>query len=340
MSRIMFICFFIFHIPSYSQSLIENEIVVDGLTVYSFKEAEKHIVDGSTVYLGPGIYTNGLEIKHNNVVLSGGKETHFVNAAIEGKAAIITSGDNITIENIECSEIRVSSNNGSCIRHEGENLTVVGVYFHDSQQGILEASNDGRLVIQHSRFERLGFKGRAHGIYTNGAELLVEDSTFSSTVSQGHSIKSRSKKNTIRNTLISSGNGDDSRLIDIPNGGVLIIENSILHQSKTTKNRQVIGFGLEKLETGRQNSVTVEDSLIIMEREKGNEFIGLPKNDNKNVPLDMNVKNNVLVGKHIDSKSWTSRNSYFESRFNAGLKEDVLPSVSALPKLMDLLSIK
>jgi len=330
----LFLCFV--HVPSIAQSIEQGEIIVDGMTVNNMTEAQSRIVDGSTIYLGPGIYNQGIHIKKNNVILSGSQGTHFIDAAIEGKAAIITSGNNITIENIECSEIKVSSANGSCIRHQGENLDVIGVYFHDSEEGILTAKNNGRLFIKYSRFERLGNKGRAHGIYDNSAELLIENCSFLSMLSQGHSIKSRSKKTTIRNTLISTQKGRDSRLIDISNGGELTITHSILHQSNNTVNRQVIGYGLEKMSKERNNQINMVGNLIIMERERGNELIALPKKNG--IPIGKNISGNILVGKHIDQEKWSEKNTYYKNRKAAKLADDALPNLSTLPQLLLFLS--
>lgn len=321
-------------------SIQEGEIIVDGVTVSSIKEAQARIVDGSTVYLGPGIYTDGIEIKKNSVVLSGSEGTHFVGAVLAGKATIITSGNNITIENIECSEVRVSSQNGACIRHQGNGLTVSRVYFHDSEQGILEAPNKGVMHIRYSRFERLGKNGRAHGIYAHGGELLIEDSYFSAMVSEGHAVKSRSAKTVIERTQISTDNGRDSRLIDIPNGGELKVTHSILLQNSGTVNRQLIGWGLETISSGRTHSITVEDNLVIMEREQGNELLAIATKNGAPVVDALSVRGNVLIGPHIDSDRWQDANTLYGSRQEASMHPSELPAMSKLNLFLQFLSNK
>ncbi|MDV7102814.1 right-handed parallel beta-helix repeat-containing protein [Vibrio sp. TH_r3] len=338
MLRLLVFLLLFIQLPSYSAVLKELEIVVDGKSVTDMKEAQKLIVDGSTIYLGPGIYLQGVHIKANDVVLSGSEGTHFMNAIIENKAAIITSGNNITIENIECSKIQSTSNNGACIRHQGENLTVSNVYFHDSEQGILESHNNGTTLVKYSRFERLGYNGRAHGIYSNGGELIVEHCSFISMLSQAHSIKSRSKKTTINHTLISTNKGLDSRLVDISNGGELTITNSILHQNNNTQNRQVIGYGLEKMAFDRIHTIKILSNLVIMERERGNQLLGLPNWKDGHVPFDINVFENILIGEHVDHEKWSDANYYFSDRNEAGLSLQTLPRLSALPQLFEYLS--
>ncbi len=316
-----------------AESLLIGEVVVDGVSYFDIETAQKHIDDNSVIYLGPGEYTKGLVINKNNVVLSGSSGTKFLNVVIYGKGSIITSGKDITIENIECSGVSVSAGNGACIRHEGRNLTLNNVYFHDSQQGLLETKNDGYLVIKNSRFERLGHKGRAHGIYTNGAKLMVENSTFESMVSQGHAIKSRSKVTIVKNSLLSTGQGKDSRLIDVANGGELHVSNSVLYQNDRTVNRQVIGYGLENYDENNSNNISVLNNLFVMERVRGNEFLALPKSLSTQTIIF--VDSNIFVGEFIDSENWQNNNYQFKNRQQAMLMDSELPDVSLLPKLFD-----
>lgn len=334
MKKILFVFTLMWSSASLAEALRHLEIVVDGISYPDLKTAQKHIVDNSIIYLGPGEFTTGLVISKNHVTLSGSEGTKFSKASIGGKATFITSGNDITIENIECSGVTVSSENGACIRYEGKNLTLSNVYFHDSQEGILEAKNDGRLTIKHSRFERLGYKGRAHGIYANGAELLIENSVFESMVGEGHAIKSRSKTTIVQHSVISSGQGNDSRLFDISNAGELHISNSILYQNNHTVNRQAIGYGLEYLDENVSNKITIVNNLIVLERSNGNQFLATPKNMSNQV-LTL-IDNNIFVGEFSDKKLWSSGNYIYKNRHDAMLKDSTLPDISSLPNLFML----
>ena len=316
-------------------NLNTNEIVVDGISFFELRNAAKAIKDYSQVYLGPGIYLEGLHIKANDVVISGSKNTHFMGAIVKDKGTFIVSGDNVIIENIECSQVKSSSRNGSCIRQEGKNLTVIGVYFHDSEQGILQNPNAGRLTVKYSHFENLGKSGRAHGIYAQGDELIINNSTFLKSKDQGHEIKARSKYVVIENTVIASLTGHDSRLIDISNGGTLIIRNSILQQGNTTANRQAIGYGLEGTSIKRNNKIEITNSLFILEREKGNTLLALPKSRDG---LHLKVSDNIIVGKVIDSKNYKEENTIYIDRSEANIVQHQLPDISTLPTLLNLLT--
>ena len=62
-------------------------------------------------------------------------------AAAEGKAIWVIKGNNTRVANIEFSGAKVRDKNGAGIRQEGINLTVMGCYFHDNENGILAGRN-------------------------------------------------------------------------------------------------------------------------------------------------------------------------------------------------------
>jgi hypothetical protein len=188
----------------------------------------------------------------------------------------------------------VRDQNGACVRLEGTNLELTNVYFHDSQQGLLTGPKPGKIIIRNSKFERLGKGGQAHGIYVGGGELSIYGSYFLSSKDEGHEIKSRASKNTIYSTVVASLEGNDSRLIDIPNGGVLIITDSILQQGANTSNSNLIGYGHEGYRY-KENEVRLVGNIILNDRINGSKVIDIRSNKIK--PY---VSENAVIGKHFD----------------------------------------
>lgn len=311
-----------------------GQIMVDGKLFSTVTEAQLAITDNSRVHIGPGSYSEGIKILADDVILSGQEGTHFNGAVVDGKATFVVSGKNTLIENIECSGVAVKARNGACVRHQGKNLTLLGVHFHDSQQGVLTTSASGDLIIKYSVFENLGFAGRAHAIYANGEKLVVERSRIINSVDQGHEIKSRAKTTEIRSSIVGSIATSDSRALDIPHGGILHVENSIILQNKNTVNRQLIGYGLEGLGRKREHKIHISNNLFILEREKGNELLAL-ENDGI-VVYPVSVYSNAIVGRKVfDVKKYETDNRYFESRRAAGLAESELPSIAVMPYLLN-----
>ena len=158
---------------------------------------------------------------------------------------LITRGSDLIVENLELTAMDVSDDNGAGIRHEGTDLSVRYVYMHDGEEGILAGNiPDGELLIEHSRFERLGAgPGFAHGIYINGmAHLIVRNSLFLRSREQGHELKSRALRTTIECSVLASLDGQDSYTLDLPNGGEAVVTNSVLQQGPPSPNKAIISW--------------------------------------------------------------------------------------------------
>lgn len=248
---------------------------------------------GDTVLIHPGIYSEAAVITVDHLKVKGVPGAEMRGVVAEGKAALVIKGDSVLIEGLECSGISLSSGNGACLRLEGKDTTINKVYFHDSDEGIL--GGHGSVVIKNSRFERLGARGQAHGVYVTGDELSIRCSKFLSSKGQGHEIKTRTAKTVIEDNTIASLNGHDSRLIDIANGGEVVIRRNLLEMGPNSVNSEIVGIGYEG--TGfPKNSVLIEHNLVIIDRKSNQLFGG---------PVDMAIRDNTIVGGHtIEGNQW------------------------------------
>ena len=285
----------------------------------SLNKAAREAPAGSTVLVGPGIYREGIIVRADRVTIRGVRGAHIKGAAASGKAAIVVKGDDVTIEAIECSRITVPNGNGACIRAEGMNLTVRGVYFHDSQSGIL--GGRGRLVVEDSRLKRLGGDiatdiGHAHAIYAGKRvdELIVRRSRILSSKEEGHEIKSRARRTVIEGNVIASLDGRDSRLIDVPNGGVVVIRGNVLEKGPNSSNPDVVGIGLERTGNPKRdhaiNSTVIADNTIIFDRVQNIRLFRV-----RGVPPPKLVGNTIVGGEEF--RDLASR--WFPDRAAAGL---------------------
>lgn len=281
--------------------------------------------NGSTITIS-GEWTAGGALTASDVTVKGDGTAHLKGGAVQGKAIIVTSGVNTTIENIECSNAAVPDENGACVRHQGNGLTLRNVNFHDNQNGLLASPDSGSVLIEGSTFERNGFNGSggyAHGIYVNGGntELTIRNSKFLRSKLGGHEIKSRASKTTIENTVIATLDGVDSRNIDIPNGGQVIIRNSVIEQGPNSENSNSIGVGHEGL-THPINSVLLENNYIILERNNTNVMLQTP-----GMPTPV-VKGNTVIG----GTNPGGTNTWYQSRSAAGIAAyPYLPNGSSVP---------
>lgn len=292
----------------------------------SLREAVRKATDGATVLVGPGTYREAAVVSADKVTIRAPDGAHVTGAAAQGKAAFVVAGDDVTIEGIECSDITVPDGNGACVRGEGTNLTLRDVYFRDSEEGFL--GGRGRVVIENSRFERLGNSapgGLAHAIYadTRVDELVLRGNTILASKREGHEVKSRARKTIIEDNVIASLDGQDSRLIDISHGGTTIIRNNVLQSGPNTSNSDVIGLGLERGASPRSDpavsETVIEGNTIILDGSVGHRLL-----HSRDMP-EPRLRNNVIVG--------GKENGYGPSnRWIANREEAGLPPYPALPE--------
>lgn len=317
-----------------------EHVFVDGKEFFSLQEAKKEIKNGSQVYLKAGIYTEGVYLTASDVNIIGEKNVIFDDAAVDGKAALVLTGNNVLVESIECQNIYVKDLNGACIRFEGKNLTVRDVYAHDSQSGVMTSYNyDGFLHIEFSKFERLGGKasgrGYAHAIYANVDEFVFSDSQVLSIGKEGSGLKSRSRKTIVKNSILASLDAKDSRLIDVADYGELIIKESILQQGNNSSNSQLIVYGLEKRKNNFQiNRIEITNNLFLLDRQKANVIIAYKQAD------AVEIYNNIMIGDFLYPDQFSKRNPWYINRENAKLQPyPYLPKISELKHLIDAISV-
>ena len=289
---------------------------VNGVIYDDLLTAVSALQDGDELYIAAGTYQSPILITKNNITIKGNGHVVFEKKAARGKGFILSQGDHLIVENIECRHISVRDGNGACIRQEGVGLTLRHVYFHNSQQGVLEtAKRQGSISIFDSRFERLGYLGQAHGIYTNKASLYIKNSVFIGTKSEGHAIKVRGEKLNIDTSIVASFSSKDSRLIDMPNGGTLSVKNSILAQGPNSSNGQAIGHGLEGV-MHKNNEIKLTGNVIFLERTGVNTLLMLPKKKNKEINVIQ--FQNLIIGDG-GALNELEENNYFLNREELGL---------------------
>jgi hypothetical protein len=322
-----------------THAVFANNISVDGVMFTSLSAAKQAIRNGSRIYLFSGVYEEGIYLDKDDLAIMGEEGVVFDNATVDEKAALVLTGNNVLVENIECRNIQVSDNNGACIRFEGANLTVRNLYAHDSQSGVMTNNNAGIVKIEHSIFERLGGKaqgaGYAHALYIKADELIFYKSKIISTKGEGSGIKSRSKKVVIDSSLLASMDAMDSRLVDMANYGELIIKNSVLQQGSHTSNSQLLAYGLETNITSEfdVNRVELVNNIILFDNKKSNVLISSRLLD------EMVNRGNVFIGYFNLYLQFIKNNMWYTSRKRARiLPYPYFPQIDEIKRLRLLIN--
>jgi hypothetical protein len=219
-------------------------VVGDNRELKTPSAAAAVVADGDTVEIEPheGGYFDCAIWKANNITIEGkGTGVVITDKPCAGKALFVIDGSDVTIRNLTFQRARVPDKNGAGIRAEGGNLLIEKSKFIDNENGILSASDvtKATLTIRDSEFARNGKcdPSCAHGVYVGRYAVLdIEHCVFSGT-KQGHHIKSRAARTILIGNQISDGDkGTASYLVDIPNGGALVMRDNVLEKGANSEN--------------------------------------------------------------------------------------------------------
>jgi hypothetical protein len=204
-------------------------------------EAAAAASPGDTVRIAPGTYYDCAILQTAKLTIEGSSPGVVLTDKIcQGKAIFVIQASDVKVANLTFARARAPDGNGAGIHAEGANLTVEGSKFINNEEGILAGDNPAStIVIRNSEFDHNGACGNAcaHGVYVGQiALLLVEHSRFFDT-KVAHHIKSRAARTEITDSHIEDGpSGTASYLIDIPNGGSLVVSNNVLEKGPKNQN--------------------------------------------------------------------------------------------------------
>lgn len=196
---------------------------------------------GDIIRIDPAVYIDCAIWRASHLTIEAtGPGVVITDKTCAGKAIFVIAGNDTTIRGITFANAKVPDHNGAGIRELGAGLTVEHCRFFDNENGILAAAPPHSTVrILDSEFRGNGkCEGScAHGIYVGPIDLLdVERSRFSDT-HVGHHVKSRALRTLlIGNTITDGPTGTSSYLVDIPNGGDLLMQNNVLQKGPKTSN--------------------------------------------------------------------------------------------------------
>lgn len=189
------------------------------------------------------------------------------NATITGpscndKGLFVILGNGVSISGLTFQGARNSEHTGAGLRVFGDNVSVSHSRFLDNENGILAGgSPDSVLHVSDSEFRDNGSCAGAcaHGVYAGRpiAALLVERCRFSDT-RVGHHVKSRARTTIVVGSRIEDGSdGTASYLIDVPNGGNVLIQDNVLHKGARSQNASAA------ITLGEEGAINRTDTVIV-----------------------------------------------------------------------------
>ena len=236
--------------------------------------------DGDTIEVLPGTYSGDVAvITQRRLDIVGIGVQPVLDAAgqhAEGKAIWVVRDGDIRIHNIGFRGARVPDSNGAGIRFEHGRLQLQGCSFHDNQNGVL-ASNDSHSVLEVTDcvFSQAPETAAPppHLIYVGQIGLFILRGCLLRQGKGGHLVKSRAQQaRLIANRLDDGHSGEASYEIDLPNGGVALVEGNTVVQSPHTRNPVMLSYGAEGAHWA-VNRLTLRDNTFINRRAAGGWFV-------------------------------------------------------------------
>ncbi|WP_135467490.1 right-handed parallel beta-helix repeat-containing protein [Crenalkalicoccus roseus] len=200
-------------------------------------EAAAAARDGDRVLIAPGRYRDCAVWRAARLTIAaageGAVEIH--GPVCEGKALFVVAGPGVLIEGLTFRGAVAPPGNGAGIRAEGGDLTIRRSRFEDNETGLLTRAEmpQARLVVEDSAFigngRRLPQGCGGHGFYAGHWALVsIRRSRFEATRACHH-VKSRAARTEVVDSVIADGPEEEaSYLLDIPNGGDLLLAGSTL----------------------------------------------------------------------------------------------------------------
>ncbi len=299
--RAIFICLFLF---ANFLSLYATTWTISPTGTYKSPTDVRSLAqNGDTILIDAATYTDHPQVifPQNNLVIKGINGQPRLEAGntlaskSNGKAIFVLSGENCRVENIEFANARVPDRNGAGIRQEGCNLLVTNCSFIGNEMGILGGNySPCKVVIEHCVFKNNGSSanpGFQHNIYINHIDTLIfRYNRTTDAIAEGHELKSRAHFNLIAYNYIGNIESNDSRNIDLPNGGTSIVIGNVIEQGSTSVNSNLLGYGLEGLTNNQPHNLYAVSNTFVNKKDKGS-FIQVANSTDTLV-----VKNNVLAG--------------------------------------------
>jgi hypothetical protein len=209
--------------------------------------------EGDSVLIAAGSYTDCAVWRAPRLTIAAEGGTVVLSGPVcAGKALFVTAAPELTISGITFRGATAASGNGAGIRAEGGALTIRRSRFEGNENGILTANApDATLLIEDSVFLGNGAlrdgQDCAHGVYAGrlGA-LVIRRSRFEAT-RVCHHVKSRAARTEVVDSqILDTPEGNASYLVDVPNGGDLLLRGNLLRKGPRSGNPgTAIAIGFE-----------------------------------------------------------------------------------------------
>lgn len=167
-----------------------------------------------------------------------------------GLLVVPVDAGRVTLEHLQLEDAFVTDGVGAAVHMLGRVLNVNDSVFLGNQVGILSGGRSDQFVtVTHSEFGGNGRDGSTdgHHVQVNTARSLIFEANYCHGARSGHAIRSYARGNTIRyNRIMDESVGSSNHLIDLPIGGMAVIQGNLLQHGPNAENiGALVSFGTE-----------------------------------------------------------------------------------------------
>ena len=206
-------------------------------------QAARAAKPGDRVVIAPGVYRDCAVWRATDVTIEAapGGAAVITGPICGNKALFVIAAPRVTVIGLTFRGAAFEGGNAAGIRAEGGDLRIVRSRFEDNQNGILthHALPAATLRIEDSVFLGNGalLHECAHGLYAGQWALISIHRTRFEGTRICHHVKSRAHATEIVDSEILDTPGNRaSYLVDIPNGGNLLLRNTVLRKGPDVGN--------------------------------------------------------------------------------------------------------
>ncbi|MBP6456688.1 MAG: T9SS type A sorting domain-containing protein [Chitinophagaceae bacterium] len=259
-----------------------DTVIID---TFNFVNQDQVVWTKNDLLIYGGISSNGTKLIAGNALATNSN----------GKGIFVIQGNNVRVYNLFFENAKVVDMNGAGIRQEGKNLQVQNCVFLNNENGILTgAIPDCKTTITYCEFNNNGSPlnpGYQHNVYIGHIDSLVfKFNVCKNATAEGHELKSRAKYNFIMYNLFLNDTTEDSRNIDLPNGGTVVMVGNTITQSSFSANNNMMGYGLEGLTNAAPHNLWMTNNTFVNYKSVGS-FINIASGTDS-----IFFKNNIIAG--------------------------------------------
>jgi hypothetical protein len=198
---------------------------------------------GDRIVIAPGLYRDCAVWRAPDLTIEAapGGAVVITGPICANKGLFVIAGPRVTVIGLTFRGAEFVGGNAAGIRAEGGDLRIMRSRFEDNQNGILtkHGMQEFTLTIEDSVFLRNGalIHECAHGLYAGHWALVTIRRTRFEGTRICHHVKSRAARTEIIDSeILDAPPGRASYLVDIPNGGNLLLRNTVLRKGPDVGN--------------------------------------------------------------------------------------------------------